>query len=196
MADPPRDSQELGRILAAHADGDEDAAARLLPLIYDELREQAAAYMRGERDNHTLQPTALVHEAYLRLVKHDQLDWQGRTHFFALAATTLRRVLVDHARARATQKRGGDRVRPVEPEWEGAIEVDDPQFILDLEAALEDLSHTSERQARVFELRYLGGLTVEETAAALGVSRETVKLDWRFARAWLNRALYGGEAST
>lgn len=180
---------DVTSMLADHVNGSPEAAARLLPLIYDELRAQAAAYMREERRGHTLQPTALVHEAYLRLVGQDQMDWRGRTHFFAMAATTLRRVLVDHARARATDKRAGDRAR-VELSSDGLIEMDDPHFVLDLEEALTNLASTSERQARVFEMRYLGGLSVGETAAALGVSRETVKLDWRFARAWLNRELF------
>ncbi len=177
----------------------EDARSRdvpspsaLLDLLYGELRAAADRHMRNEPGDHTLQPTAVVHEAWLRFRDHDRL-WQGATHFKALAARTMRRVLVDHARARRAERRGGDRRR--EP-LDGAMltEGSEPVDALSLEAALAELGRRSERQMRVIELRFFGGLSQVETAQALGVSEETVKRDWRLARAWLHRELdRGGE---
>ena len=191
------ESVEAGRsdatqVLSDYVQGDEQAAERLLPLVYEELKRIAATYLRDEREGHSLQPTAIVHEAYLHLVDIDRIGWNGRRHFLAMAARTMRRVLVDHARARGTDKRGGrmKRVELREPHAEG-IEIVDA---LALEEALEELAGIDERQAQVIELRFFGGLTLDETAALCGVSRDTVKLDWRMARAWLNRKLSeGGE---
>jgi len=146
--------------------------------------------MRGESQDHTLQPTALVHEAFLRLIDQDRVDVRGRTHFFALAATTMRRVLVDHARGKQAKKRGG-RSKPEVLDDHQMVCWDDPADVLALDEALLKLAGTQPRQAQVVELRFFGGLTLEEAASALGVSRDTVKLDWRFARAWLNRELGG-----
>lgn len=179
---------EATGILGSHLDGDPAAASQLLPLIYDDLRALAAQHLKGERVAHTLQPTALVHEAWLRLIDCERIDWQGKTHFFAMAATMLRRVLVDHARTTKAKKRGGGAGRVSLSEVDAATE-EDRIDVLALDEALESLARENARQARVVELRYFAGLGLEETAAALGVSIDTVKSDWRFARAWLNRAL-------
>jgi RNA polymerase sigma factor (TIGR02999 family) len=175
-------------ILSSHLDGDPLAASRLLPLIYDDLRTLAAQHLRGERAGHSLQATALVHETWLRLIDCERIDWQGKTHFFAMAATMLRRVLVDHARTVGARKRGGGAGRISLGDVDPAAE-EDPLDVLALDEALESLARASPRQARVVELRYFAGLGLEETARALDVSVDTVKSDWRFARAWLNREL-------
>lgn len=179
------------RLLREWGAGDPGAPDLLMPLVYDRLRQLARRHLARERAGHTLQPTALVHETYLRLAGHHRIHWQDRGHFLALAATTMRRVLVSHARARLAEKRGGggsaaslEDVR--EPAAERAEE------LVALDDALGALAGLDDRQARVVELRYFGGLTVEETAAVLGVSPATVKLDWSLARAWLRRELAGG----
>jgi RNA polymerase sigma-70 factor (ECF subfamily) len=173
--------------LLAHVGGDETAAARLLPLVYDKLRHLAAGYLRRERVDHTLQPTALVHEAYLRLIDSSRIDWQGKTHFLAVAATQMRRVLADHARARHARKRAGGRKMTLKSDL--AIQDEAPVDMLALDEALERLARNSPRQSRVVELRFFGGLSVEETAQVLDVSPSTVKGDWRVAKAWLAREL-------
>jgi RNA polymerase sigma factor (TIGR02999 family) len=160
----------------------------LLPLVYSELRALAGAYMKRERPDHSLTPTAVVHEAYLRLIDNSRTDWRGKTHFFAVAAVQMRRVLVDHARAHAARKRGGDRLRisiTETADLEAAISLD----VLALNEVLDRLAVLSPRQARVVELRFFGGLGVRETALCLQVSERTVKEDWRVARAWLRREL-------
>ncbi len=172
------------RALAAHSNGDEHAAADLLPLVYDELRALAARYLRAERPGSTLQPTALVHEAYLRLIQGEQVDLKGKTHFFALAALQMRRILVDRARAAATRKRGGG-VRRITLSDEVANGPGLSVELLALDEALTRLSRRNRRQAQVAELRLFAGMLVEETALHLGVSERTVKADWRVARAWL-----------
>jgi RNA polymerase sigma factor (TIGR02999 family) len=184
----PTDRVSATQALLAHASGDRLVAARLLPLVYDELRHLAARYMRRERHDHTLQPTALVHEAYLRLIDASQVDWQGKTHFLAVAATQMRRVLTDHARAHGARKRGGDE-RKVTLDDNLAISAHGTVDMLALDEALEKLAHDSPRQSRVVELRYFGGLSVAETARILDVSASTVKGDWRVAKAWLAREL-------
>ena len=181
--------------------GDASALDDLLPRVYDELRALADAYMRRERAGHTLQPTALVHEAFLRLLRLPPGSVQNRVHFFALAAQAMRRILADHARRHRAAKRGGNAVRvPLEVIEGGAGGVaaaaGGTQDVAadDLDAALEDLAKLDERQARVVELRFFGGLSIEETAEVLGVSAATVKRDWLVARAWLHRELRGGTA--
>lgn len=178
-------------LLQRASQGDQRAASRLLPLVYDELRRLAAGYVRRERRGQTLQPTALVHEAYLRLVKPGDQPWTGRTHFLAIAALSMRQVLVDKARRRAAAKRGGaaqqritldDAMLPVPNAGDG---VD----LVALDAALTELAALDPLQARIVELRYFGGMTVEETAAAVSLSPATVKRHWTLARAWLKRAL-------
>ena len=185
--------QEVTQILQHLSDGQKDAAGRLLPLVYDELRALAAGYLRNERANHTLQPTALVHEAYLRMVDQTSVSWQNRSHFFGIAAQAIRRILVDHARARHAAKRGGkQRLRlTLNEELAGAdnSEID----LLAIDDALTKLADLSDRQCRIVELRFFSGLTVEEVAEILDVSPRTVKGDWRVARAWLKRELGRGE---
>jgi len=170
------------------------AAAKLLPLVYRELRRLAASYLASEGRYHTLQPTALVHEAYLRMAKLDRATWRSKTHFFSVAATQMRRALVEHARAARTQKRG-DGARRVTLEENMLAREDRTVEVLALDAALRRLARDSPRQARVAELRLFGGTAVRETAAILGVSERTVKGDWRVARAWIARELETREGS-
>lgn len=171
------------------ARGDEQAAASLFALVYEELRSLAAAVLRRERQDHTLQPTALVHEAYLRLADEPHDRWENRAHFLAVAARAMRHILVDHARNRNAQKRGSGVTRLT---LEGVEPVAGPAPDLDLvvlDEALARLSQIDARQARIIELRFFGGLTVEETATAVGASARTVKREWQFARIWLKREM-------
>lgn len=177
--------------------GHRSAAEQLLPLVYDELRGLADRFLRRERRDHTLQPTALVHEAYLRLVHQDRVQWQGRAHFYAVAAQAMRRILINHARARDANKRGGERERVtlcdgnLPPSDHDSIRsFSEPVDLLALNDALHRLERMDERQCRVVELRFFGGLTVEEAAEALGISQRLVKLDWKMARAWLFQQLH------
>lgn len=174
-------------LLRAWAQGDEAAGEQLFPILYGELRRQAGRYMRRERRNHSLEPSGLVHEAYMRLAGARQLDWQNRAHFFALAARVMRQVLVDHARRRGAAKREGCHVTLMEGHAAAA-----PLDVLDLESALNELAALDPRQARVVELRYFGGLDVEETAEVVGLSSRTVKREWQTARAWLQQRLLRG----
>lgn len=177
-------------MLQGIAAGDSGAAAQLLPVVYEELRALARAHLAGERAGHTLQPTALVHEAYLRLVGGEpggDRAFNGRQHFFATAATAMRRILVDHARERNALKRGaGRRVHLSDAD---AVTVNDDLDLVGLDDALKKLEAVDERRVRVVTFRFFGGLTVDETAAVLGVSPATVKNDWAFARAWLLREM-------
>ncbi len=177
------DSGEVTQLLKAMKSGDPSAMERLLPLVYSELHRLAASYMRRERQDHTLQPTALINEAYLRLAKED-LDWQNREHFFGVAANVMRRVLVDYARAHKAKMRGGD-LRRVELEEGLAISVERTEEMLALDEALNRLAELNQRQARVVELRYFGGLSEEQIAAVLGIATRSVKRDWALARIWL-----------
>ena len=190
MPDHTPPAHDVTRLLAAWQAGDESALERLMPLVYRELQDIASRYLRREDVGHTLQTTALVHEAYLRLVGADQ-PWEGRRHFFAVAATTMRRILVDHARARRRIKRGGGS-RPVELEQIASPDDTDPVDILALDEALTALSREDSRKAQAIELHYFGGLNYAETAEALGVAEATVHRDLRFARAWLRSALDEG----
>jgi RNA polymerase sigma factor (TIGR02999 family) len=164
--------------------GREEALERLLPEIYAELRGLAASYLRGERRDHTLQPTALVHEAYLRLVDQRAVHWQNRAHFFGIAAQAMRRILVDHARARGADKRGSGQ-RPVPLDEALAIGAMPDVTLLALDEALMRLAAMDSQQGRVVELRFFGGLTMEETAEALRISPATVGREWALAKAWL-----------
>jgi RNA polymerase sigma factor (TIGR02999 family) len=177
---------DLTRLLDAAAAGDRRAAAELLPLVYDELRTLAAARMSAERPDHTLDPTALVHEAYLRLVNDQQFD--GRGHFFAAAAEAMRRILVESARSRARLKRGGKRVRLELLDQAGALD-QDPDLILSLDELLNRLTAEDAAAARVAHLHLFGGLSVEDAAQALGLSRAVAYRNWKYARAWLREAL-------
>jgi RNA polymerase sigma factor (TIGR02999 family) len=180
---------DITSLLAQSARGDDAAFEQLFPILYDELHRMAERSLSGERAGHTLQPTALVNEAYLRLFDAEAMDWNGRAHFVAIAALTMRKVLVDHARARGRQKRGSGARRCELDEDQIAVESWDPAEILALNDAIEELGGAYPRPAKVVDLRYFGGLSLEETAEVLGVSTQTVKVDWRFARAWLNEKL-------
>ncbi len=180
---------DVTQLLARLETGDRSAADRLTPLVYDELRRLAQHFLQRETPGHTLQATALVHEAYLRLAGQRGADWQNQAQFFAVAATMIRRILVDHARARAAAKRGGGGHRLTLQESVALDAGADPVDLLDLHDALTDLYALNERRARVVELRFFGGLDVQHTAHVLGVSPRTVKDDWRFARAWLGSRL-------
>jgi RNA polymerase sigma factor (TIGR02999 family) len=192
MDAPPTDVTEA--LDALHA-GDAEAQARLLRAVYAELHRLAHAQRRRERPDHTLNTTALVHEAYLKLLGPAHRTFDNRAHFFAAAARAMRQVLVDHARARSRDKRGGGEAPvplsalPAEPADPGFLTDERAAEILDLDAALDRLAHLDTRQARIVECRYFGGLSVEETAEALGCSEVTVKREWRSARAWLYAAL-------
>jgi RNA polymerase sigma-70 factor (ECF subfamily) len=183
------------RLLVRAAGGDRRAADEFVPLVYDELRRLARSLL-GSEALRTLQPTALVHEAYLKLIGQDEVDWQGRTHFFRVAAQQVRRVLIDGVRAREAEKRGGGATTITFGDGAELSSADSPSSIgpvdvLALEEALEELERIGERQYRVVELRFFAGLSIEETARALGFSERTVKEDWTFARAWLDRRLSG-----
>jgi len=192
---PPASPPEVTRLLRRWSDGDESALDRLMPLVYDELRGVAHRRLAGERTGHTLQTTALVHEAYARFADLD-LRWKDRAHFFALAARTMRRILVDYARARIADKRGGgaEAVSLDDLTVSLASEGDDVVEILALHEALEALERQDERKARVIEAHIFGGLTYDETAAAVGVSAATVDRELRLGKAWLARALAEGDA--
>ena len=166
------------------------AMSELLPIVYQELRRVAAGYLRRERPGQTLQATALVHEAYLRLLREQQVSWQNRAHFCAIAANSMRQILVERARARHAAKRGGDRQRITLDEAVAPAHVDDAGVDIDaLDQALTRLAALDAQQARLVELRYFGGLTIEETAEVLGVSPATVKRSWVVAKAWLRKEL-------
>jgi RNA polymerase sigma factor (TIGR02999 family) len=181
------------KLLAWRA-GDDAALSRLTPLVYDQLHRIARRYIHGERNGQTLQPTALVNEVYLKLFDARRIGWRDRAHFVAFAAQLMRRILVDAARARGSLKRGGEYWRTSLGAAMELPHVPTPD-LLDVDTALHTLEAEYPRKARVVELRYFGGLTVAETAEALGVSEETVLLDWRMAKAWLARALSKGRAA-
>jgi RNA polymerase sigma factor (TIGR02999 family) len=177
------------RLLIEWSNGDEEALKRLMPLVYDELRRVASRQLRHERRDHTLQPTALVHEAYLKLIDQRRVRWQNRAHFFGVASRLIRRIVVDHARRRHAAKRGGG----MQTVWPAAAQpgVEHNVDLLALDAALGRLDGLDPQQARVVELRFFGGLNVEDTAEVLGISTATVKRYWRTAKAWLYREVQG-----
>lgn len=179
-------------LLLAWGRGDRDAFEQLVPIVHDELLRLARRAMRREQRQITLQPTALVNEAFVRLVDGTSVPWQDRAHFFAVAARTMRRILVDAARARAASKRGGD-IRQVTFDEALTLAPDRGIDLVSIDDALAELATLDTRKSQVVEMRFFGGLTVEETAATLGVSAETVARDWRFAKAWLSKQLRGGE---
>ena len=171
-------------LLRSLPSGDPADAAALMEAVYDDMRRIAAAHMRSERPDHTIEPTALIHEVYLKLVDQRTAEWNDRMHFFAFASQLIRRILIDHARAKNATKRGGDRLRvPLAPEHALA---DSPELdLIALDEALRDLARLDERQARVVELRYFGGCTIDEIAEYLGVNSRTIDRDWTAAKAWL-----------
>jgi RNA polymerase sigma-70 factor, ECF subfamily len=180
--------EEVTALLALVAKGDQAAKEQLVPLVYSELKKLARAYMRRERDGHTLQTTALVHEAYLKLVRNQTPNWQGRSHFFGIAAQLMRQILIDHARGRLRDKRGGAPV--VLPLNEALVfSPEHSEELVKLDEALVRLAKLDARQSQIVELRFFGGLNVEETAEFLGISPKTVKRDWAVAKAWLHGEL-------
>lgn len=181
-------SGEITQLLSKVRRGDPEAQRELIPLVYRELHRMAASYMRRERPDHTLQATALVHEAYLRLAGAADIDWQSRAHFFAVAAQTMRRILVDHARAASAQKRPQ---KGAQITLESALLYSEDQSdeLLALDLALERLREWDERQSKIVELRFFGGLSLEEIAEVLSISSRTVRRDWTMARAWLHAEL-------
>jgi RNA polymerase sigma factor (TIGR02999 family) len=185
---------DVTRLLAAWNAGDPEARPAVVSLVYDELRKLAARYLRHERANLTLQPTALVHEAYFRLAEQHGVHWENRAHFFGVAAQAMRRILVDHARAHLASKRGGGQEAvPLDQVQIGVTER--PEEVVALDEALSHLETFDPQQSRVVELRFFAGLTVEETAEVLGISATTVKREWSLARAWLHREIHAGFAT-
>lgn len=183
-------SEQTSTLLEAISGGDRQAADRLMSLLYDEFRRLAADYLNRERAQHTLQPTALVHEAFLRMVNQRNVNWQGRSHFFAIGAQAMRRILVDHARQKKREKHGGGRQR-IELAEGMTISKERDEDLLAIDDALEELANIDPRQAKIVELRFFGGLTVAEVAEVLGVSKRTVESEWTMVRAWLRRELSG-----
>jgi RNA polymerase sigma factor (TIGR02999 family) len=182
---------EITRLLAEWSGGNQAALDNLVPIVYDELRRLASNYMHGERTDHLLQTTALVHEAYLRLIDREHVSCQTRTQFFAVAAQVMRRVLVDYARGRDRAKRG-DGVAPLALDDVAVLSDDRAEEVIAINTALESLTAFDPRKGRVFELRYFGGMSVEEVADALSVSPVTVARDWRMAKVWLRREIAPG----
>jgi len=183
--------KEVTRLLVDWGNGDQAALDELIPLVYDELRRLAGRYMRRESEGHTLQTSALVNEAYLRLVDQKNVKWQNRAHFFGVAAQLMRRILVDHARSRSRAKRGGG-VQMV-PLAEQAVISKELADVIALDDALKNLAEMDPRKSQIVEMKFFGGLTTEEVAEVLNVTSRTVEREWRKAKAWLNRAISKGE---
>jgi RNA polymerase sigma factor (TIGR02999 family) len=183
------DAHDITQMLQQWCDGNKEVLDELLPLVYSELRRQAARHLRRERKDHTLQTTALIHEAYLKLVDQRNVKWESRTHFFAIASQAMRRILVDYARTRTRVKRGGDDIKlsleAAEPLASNEKSVD----LIALDEALTRLAMFDQQQSRVVELRYFSGLSLEETATILHISRATAAREWNMAKAWLHREL-------
>lgn len=186
------DSGDITALLTEWRNGDEASLAKLIPIVYKELRRLAAQHMRREREGHTLETTALVHEAYLKLAGGQPRDWQNRAHFFGVAAHIMRTLLVDYARAGNRVKRGGGE-RRVALDEKLSLAAPDPEALLAVDQALTRLSEMDPRAGRVVELRYFGGLNVEEIASVMNISEKTVKRDWNLARTWLQGELRGGK---
>jgi RNA polymerase sigma factor (TIGR02999 family) len=182
------DKDKITELLKAHSSGNQNALDDLMPLVYDEIRNMAHFRLMSEKADHTLSTTDLVHEAYLKLVEFNRIEWENRSHFFAIASQVIRNILVDYAVKKKAQKRGGDRKRVTLGTQKEKTETD-LHDVLSIHEALKKLSDVDERQVRVVECRFFGGLTLEETAKALGISAPTVSRDWKMARAWLNREL-------
>lgn len=185
-----RQFSDITQILQDWNDGSEDAKERLLPFVYDELKRQARQFMAKERANHTLQPTALVHEAFLRLAEQSGIDWKNRSHFYGIASRLMRQILVDHARTHAAEKRGSSPIHFSLEDVQIPVE-ERAGSILALDEALERLAEFDERQAQIVEMRFFGGMDNGEIAAALAVSERTVGREWQSARLWLYRELNG-----
>ena len=184
-----QNAPEITQLLKDWSEGNQTALDKLMPLVYDELRRQASRYLRNERQGHTLQTTALIHEAYLKLIGINQIEWQNRNHFFAIASTAMRRILVDYARERKRDKRGG--VAENLPLDEGLqISANEKSVdLIALDEALSRLAKLDERQAKVVELKYFSGLSIDEIAEVLGIANSTVRLDWNLAKDWLKQEI-------
>jgi RNA polymerase sigma factor (TIGR02999 family) len=184
-----RETPDITRLLQSWSGGNQEAVDDLIPLVYDELHKVAAQYLRRQQSGHTLQPTALVNEAYLKLIDISNVSWQDRAHFFAVASQTMRHILVDHARGRNRQKRGGGAQKlSLDEAISFSSEKNEVDVVL-LDDALRTLAEIDDQQARIVELRFFGGLTVEETAVVLHISPATVKREWRIAKAWLHNRI-------
>jgi RNA polymerase sigma factor (TIGR02999 family) len=182
--------QDVTQKLQAWSEGNRDALDELIPIVYDELHKQASRYLKQERTGHTMQTTSLINEAYMKLVEHKDMRWQNRAHFFAIAATLMRRILIDHARTKYRDKRGGDDIKlPLEEAAELAATDENNIDLITLDEALTRLAEIDEQAARVVELRYFADLNIEETAEVLHISPATVKRDWQTAKAWLRHEL-------
>ena len=190
----PQSPHNVTQLLLGWSHGDKEALDKLVPLVYDELRRQASRYLRRERAGHTLQTTALIHEAYVRLVDQRNVHWQNRAHFFGIAAQLMRRILVDHARGKKRDKRGGSDVRVSLGEAMAVAKAQELDIVA-LDEALDRLAQIDEQQSRIVELRFFSGLSVPETAEVLGISPATVKRDWSMAKAWLHREISNDEPS-
>ena len=184
------EEKNITELLVGYGRGDKEALDQLMPIVYEELRRQAARYLRNESPGHTLQTTALIHEAYVRLVDQRHVHWQNRAHFFGIAAQLMRRILVDHARTKKRVKRGGSDIKVSLGDADVAVKGQDLDVVA-LDEALQRLAAIDEQQARVVELRFFSGLSVEETAEVMSISKATVKRDWSMAKAWLHRELSG-----
>ena len=182
---------EASQILTAISRGDRSGSDRLMELVYDDFRRLASTYLEGDTAGNTLQPTAVVHEAFLKIVGEDGADWRSRSHFFAVGATAMRQILVDHARMKSAKKRGGGRTR-VELDEKLEVSLDSDQDIVDIDEALKKLAGINPRRAAIVEMRFFGGMTVDEVAVALDVSSSTVKKQWAATSAWLRRELAEG----
>ncbi len=184
-----QNSHEITRMLQEWSGGKREALDELLPLVYSELHRQAAGYLRRERQDHTLQTTALINEAYLKLIDQREVNWESRTHFFAIAAQAMRRILVDHAKTKHREKRGGNDVKISLENIELISSDENLVDLIALDEVLTRLGAKDEQQSRIVELRYFSGLSLEETAEVLGISRTTAARDWAMAKAWLHREL-------
>ena len=192
--DPRNEPSDVTQLLNAWGKGNQDALDELMPIVYQELRKLARSYLRSEREEHTLQPTALVNEAYLRLVDQKNVRWQSRGHFFGIASQLMRRILVDHARKRQAEKRGGGEA-PVPFDEARGIPSQDRDLVA-LDDALSDFAQLDPRSAKIVELRQFGGLSIDETADVLEISPATVKREWTAAKAWLRRATLRGRGGS
>jgi RNA polymerase sigma factor (TIGR02999 family) len=190
----PELSKQVSELLASWNSGNANAREALMPLVYDELRKLAASHLRRERNDHTLQPTALVHEVYLRLAEQKSVQWQDRSHFFGVTAQLMRRILVDHARSHLADKRGSG-LPKVSLNEAIALSRERPAELLALDESLTQLASTDLQQSRIVELRVFAGLTIEQTAEVMGISPATVKRDWNLAKAWLLREIEKAEPS-
>ena len=188
-------THEITELLRAWSNGDSEALEKLVPLVDRELRRVAHSYMSKERAGHTLQTTALVNEALMRLIEADKINWQGRVHFYSIVARRMRQILIEHAREQLTLKRG-ERAEHVNLSAAGPISTEKSQELLILDAALSKLAEIDERKSKVIEYRYFGGFTIEEVAGMLEVSPTTVQSEWRLARSWLRREMIGNTVSS